>query len=164
MPVWLVLFNEEENEMAIERLCPVHQTLDCNCVAACEQRVRINAEVPLFPHAHARGEAQAVADRERERRVPRVHEETVIKNENDIERAIEMVVAMTRNLLSLPESMEVDVHVKPANRMYHVTVDVAGFILRKSNARLATALEELLGDLSTRVHQRMQEAAALLGR
>lgn len=104
-----------------------------------------------------------------ERKVPRMWNESedgpgVVSTEYDIQKAIEMVVAMTRNLLSLPETTEVDVHVKPQNSQYVVMVDVAGFSLRRSHKRMSVALEDLLSDLSTRVHKRIEEAQALLAR
>lgn len=79
----------------------------------------------------------------------------VLKTEDDITKAIDMIVSMTRQLFKLPDGFAVDVHVRPQNRAYTVTVDVAGFTLRKSDFKLSKALEELLTDLSTRVHEHL---------
>lgn len=100
-------------------------------------------------------------------RVPRLWNEEedgpgVISTEYDIEKAIEMSVAMTRYLLSLPEQTVVYVHVQPENRRYVVTIEVAGLVLRHHHKRLSVALESLLAELSNRVHKRIEEARALL--
>jgi len=112
-----------------------------------------------------------------ERLVPRMHNqqgdkqmatfgevEPVIKTEHDIEKAIEMVTALTRNLLSLPADIEVGVHIRPHYRQYIATVEVAGFVLVQKHARMSLAIEALLSDLSDRVHKRIAEAQALLSK
>lgn len=86
--------------------------------------------------------------------------EDVIKSEYDIQKAVEMITALTRSLLSLPDDMEVGVHVLPQNHQYVASVEVAGFILRRTAQRMSIALEMLLSDLSERVYKRIAEVQA----
>lgn len=87
----------------------------------------------------------------------------LVKSEYDIQKAIEMIVALTRNLLSLPDDVEVGTHVMPKNNEFVVTVEVAGFIiLQEKRRRMSDAIEATLAVLSSRVHQRITEAQRLL--
>jgi hypothetical protein len=63
-----------------------------------------------------------------------------------------MISALTRSLLALPEDRAIEIHVRPQNRQYVISVEVEGFVLEKNHRRMVFALEDLLADLSTRVH------------